>query len=253
MTAREPERTATAEELAAERARVALEWHLPLSRPEENPPPLSRDLSGDLLGLPGGRPPGCYNTAPEPCSDASCPEHGYELSPAPDYEPDGTERPGIPRAVAGPPVDLGDDPDGDNTPDWLPTDAELAEAQRINRECPYCGAKPGEPCVMAAGVMQTMHYSRDAAPPDPAIRPAVSGPSLADHARQLTDAYDQARPAPPSADWVRLAVAVLREVAAHPGFAEQLCPEGCGCRVGTEDADRFECGCDGPCCGDGAS
>jgi hypothetical protein len=29
--------------------------------------------------------------------------------------------------------------------------------------------------------------------------------------------------------------------------AAHYCPEGCGCRVGTEDADRFECGCDGPC------
>ena len=25
------------------------------------------------------------------------------------------------------------------------------------------------------------------------------------------------------------------------------CPEGCGCRLGTDDADRRECGCDGPC------
>ena len=28
------------------------------------------------------------------------------------------------------------------------------------------------------------------------------------------------------------------------------CPGGCGCRLGTDDADRFECGCDGGCCGD---
>lgn len=27
------------------------------------------------------------------------------------------------------------------------------------------------------------------------------------------------------------------------------CPEGCGCRLGTHDADRRECGCDGPCNG----
>ena len=25
------------------------------------------------------------------------------------------------------------------------------------------------------------------------------------------------------------------------------CPDGCGCRLGTEDADARECGCDGPC------
>jgi hypothetical protein len=26
------------------------------------------------------------------------------------------------------------------------------------------------------------------------------------------------------------------------------CPGGCGCRLGTDDADRRECGCDGGCC-----
>jgi hypothetical protein len=25
------------------------------------------------------------------------------------------------------------------------------------------------------------------------------------------------------------------------------CPAGCRCRVGTDDADALECGCDGPC------
>ena len=30
------------------------------------------------------------------------------------------------------------------------------------------------------------------------------------------------------------------------------CPEGCGCRLGTGDADARECGCDGPCRTDGA-
>jgi len=29
-----------------------------------------------------------------------------------------------------------------------------------------------------------------------------------------------------------------------------LCPGGCGCRPGTDDADARECGCDGGCCGD---
>jgi hypothetical protein len=28
----------------------------------------------------------------------------------------------------------------------------------------------------------------------------------------------------------------------------ELCPGGCGCRLGTDDADRTECGCDGGCC-----
>lgn len=29
-----------------------------------------------------------------------------------------------------------------------------------------------------------------------------------------------------------------------------LCPNGCGCRLGTEDADRRDCACDGLCCYD---
>lgn len=31
-------------------------------------------------------------------------------------------------------------------------------------------------------------------------------------------------------------------------IAGTLCPGGCGCRLGTDDADRFECGCDEGCC-----
>lgn len=34
------------------------------------------------------------------------------------------------------------------------------------------------------------------------------------------------------------------------GDGSELCPGNCGCRLGTDDADRFECGCDGGCCGD---
>jgi hypothetical protein len=26
-----------------------------------------------------------------------------------------------------------------------------------------------------------------------------------------------------------------------------MCPEGCGCRLGTDDPDARECGCDGLC------
>lgn len=29
--------------------------------------------------------------------------------------------------------------------------------------------------------------------------------------------------------------------------ADRRCPDGCGCRLATDDADRAECGCDGPC------
>jgi hypothetical protein len=38
-----------------------------------------------------------------------------------------------------------------------------------------------------------------------------------------------------------LAGTVVRET---PKF----CPGGCGCQLGTDDADRFECGCDAGCC-----
>lgn len=35
----------------------------------------------------------------------------------------------------------------------------------------------------------------------------------------------------------------------NPTWAPRpLCPNGCGCRKGTNDADRTECACDGPCC-----
>lgn len=30
--------------------------------------------------------------------------------------------------------------------------------------------------------------------------------------------------------------------------APVFCPGGCGCCLGTDDADRFECGCDEGCC-----
>lgn len=32
------------------------------------------------------------------------------------------------------------------------------------------------------------------------------------------------------------------------GSVIPYCPGGCGCVLGTDDADRFECGCDGGCC-----
>lgn len=30
----------------------------------------------------------------------------------------------------------------------------------------------------------------------------------------------------------------------------EYCPNGCGCRKGTDDSDRMDCACDGPCCMD---
>lgn len=44
--------------------------------------------------------------------------------------------------------------------------------------------------------------------------------------------------------------AMTEGLAYEPGLdtAGGLCPGGCGCRLGTDDADRFECGCDEGCC-----
>jgi hypothetical protein len=38
---------------------------------------------------------------------------------------------------------------------------------------------------------------------------------------------------------------VLRYIDREAG---RMCPGGCGCRLGTDDADRRECGCDEGCC-----
>lgn len=45
-------------------------------------------------------------------------------------------------------------------------------------------------------------------------------------------------------------LAELLARALTPGQVTPLCPGGCGCRLGTEDADARECGCDGGCCGE---
>lgn len=43
----------------------------------------------------------------------------------------------------------------------------------------------------------------------------------------------------------------LREAAMGDSTGlEQTCPSGCGCRVGTDDADSRDCQCIGPCCYD---
>jgi hypothetical protein len=39
----------------------------------------------------------------------------------------------------------------------------------------------------------------------------------------------------------------VQAAASQPETAP-MCPGGCGCRLGTDDADRFECGCDEGCC-----
>lgn len=35
-----------------------------------------------------------------------------------------------------------------------------------------------------------------------------------------------------------------------PSSVSATCPSGCGCRRGTNDPDRLDCACDGPCCFD---
>jgi hypothetical protein len=45
----------------------------------------------------------------------------------------------------------------------------------------------------------------------------------------------------------QLAEAIGRHIAESAELAWPVCPEGCGCRLGTDNADARECGCDGPC------
>lgn len=44
-----------------------------------------------------------------------------------------------------------------------------------------------------------------------------------------------------------LAVVILAHLHGHD---DAMCPDGCGCRLGTDDADARECGCGGLCSGD---
>lgn len=46
------------------------------------------------------------------------------------------------------------------------------------------------------------------------------------------------------ATWIASELEHRAALSAEPA---RYCPEGCGCRYGTEDADARECGCDGPC------
>lgn len=49
-----------------------------------------------------------------------------------------------------------------------------------------------------------------------------------------------------------LAIEFPPDEAGHQPEPVEMCPAGCGCRLGTEDADARECACDGPCCFDEA-
>lgn len=56
----------------------------------------------------------------------------------------------------------------------------------------------------------------------------------ADEAAEMRDIY--------RAEWARRQPSPAERYAALP-----LCPTGCGCRVGSDDPDGSDCGCDGPC------
>lgn len=63
--------------------------------------------------------------------------------------------------------------------------------------------------------------------------------------RELTRAEAAGMPAGvlvPLVDALSEAVSEYRRESGSP------CPAGCGCRLGTDDADARECGCDGGCC-----
>lgn len=67
------------------------------------------------------------------------------------------------------------------------------------------------------------------------------------------EGYEDGRPM-----WIRDPVkgragVMFREVREGPDPQDRdhpPCPGGCGCRLGTDDADAGECGCDGGCCDD---
>lgn len=74
-----------------------------------------------------------------------------------------------------------------------------------------------------------LRRERDAARQDAAALRELIGAGQPTLARQLLEAREE--------------LATLRAALA----CWPLCPDGCGCRLGLEDADARECGCDGPC------
>jgi hypothetical protein len=66
-------------------------------------------------------------------------------------------------------------PDAVTTPEFCPACGDPDKpgieqggpADPLSRPCPYCGAEAGQPCIMAGGLMQTTHYSRDDVPEPP--------------------------------------------------------------------------------------
>lgn len=53
---------------------------------------------------------------------------------------------------------------------------------------------------------------------------------------------DSIDPIPPSTD-----IPDLVEIYLSPVIEPRRCEGGCGCRYGTDDPDRLDCACDGPC------
>ena len=68
---------------------------------------------------------------------------------------------------------------------------------------------------------------------------------------------DQAEKHRQAIEWLRNGTAEQHDAAIDFLEAERpWCPEDCGCRLGADrdgnhDADMHECGCDGPCTGEG--
>lgn len=72
-------------------------------------------------------------------------------------------------------------------------------------------------------------------------RAAYEAHGRAEHALFISewDEFDFA----PEREWWETAA----KAATDADLRWPCCPDGCGCRIGTDDADGRECGCDGPC------
>jgi hypothetical protein len=46
---------------------------------------------------------------------------------------------------------------------------------------------------------------------------------------------------------VAFAKGFFKAIIRHGAQFCRTCPSGCGCRYGTDDPDRYDCWCDGPC------
>jgi NTP pyrophosphatase (non-canonical NTP hydrolase) len=88
-------------------------------------------------------------------------------------------------------------------------------------------------------------------------RLAILTEEVGEVARELNDAEIDGRPVDRDKlvrELIQVGAMAATWVEALEGQAARqnrsLCPGGCGCRLGTDDADARECGCDGGCCGE---